>query len=77
MFKEKVRRISVELGLPYEMFYRDPFPGPGLGVRILGEVSKEYGDLLRQTSMRCYRKSPFANGAELSFSVKIPVRQPP
>ena len=48
LFKDEVRRIGVELGLPYEMIYRHPFPGPGLGVRILGEVKKEYADLLRQ-----------------------------
>lgn len=47
LFKDEVRTIGVELGLPPEMIYRHPFPGPGLGVRILGEVKKEYADLLR------------------------------
>ena len=47
LFKDEVRRIGVELGLPHNMVYRHPFPGPGLGVRILGEVKKEYADLLR------------------------------
>jgi GMP synthase (glutamine-hydrolysing) len=47
LFKDEVRRIGVELGLPHKMVYRHPFPGPGLGVRILGEVKKEYADLLR------------------------------
>jgi len=47
LFKDEVRKIGVELGLPREMIYRHPFPGPGLGVRILGEVKKEFADLLR------------------------------
>lgn len=47
LFKDEVRKIGLELGLPFEMLYRHPFPGPGLGVRILGEVKKEYADLLR------------------------------
>lgn len=48
LFKDEVRKIGLALGLPYNMVYRHPFPGPGLGVRILGEVKKEYADLLRQ-----------------------------
>jgi GMP synthase (glutamine-hydrolysing) len=47
LFKDEVRRVGVELGLPAQMVYRHPFPGPGLGVRILGEVKKEYADTLR------------------------------
>ena len=47
LFKDEVRELGVALGLPYNMVYRHPFPGPGLGVRILGEVKKEYADLLR------------------------------
>ena len=48
LFKDEVRELGLALGLPYHMVYRHPFPGPGLGVRILGEVKKEYADLLRQ-----------------------------
>ena len=48
LFKDEVRELGVALGLPHDMVYRHPFPGPGLGVRILGKVKKEYADLLRQ-----------------------------
>jgi len=48
LFKDEVRELGVALGLPHNMVYRHPFPGPGLGVRILGEIKKEYADLLRR-----------------------------
>ncbi|MCL4121137.1 UNVERIFIED_CONTAM: hypothetical protein GTU68_064284 [Idotea baltica] len=48
LFKDEVRKVGLELGLPHTMVYRHPFPGPGLGVRILGDIKKEYADVLRQ-----------------------------
>jgi GMP synthase (glutamine-hydrolysing) len=48
LFKDEVREVGVALGLPHDMVYRHPFPGPGLGVRILGEVKKDFADLLRR-----------------------------
>ena len=48
LFKDEVRKLGVALGLPHDMVYRHPFPGPGLGVRILGEVKKDFADLLRR-----------------------------
>ena len=47
LFKDEVRKLAIELGIPYDVVYRHPFPGPGLGVRIIGEVKKKYADLLR------------------------------
>jgi len=51
LFKDEVRELGLALGLPHEMVFRHPFPGPGLGVRILGEVKYEYAELLRQADV--------------------------
>jgi GMP synthase (glutamine-hydrolysing) len=77
LFKDEVRRIGVELGLPYEMVYRHPFPGPGLGVRILGEVKKEYCDVLRQADaifIEELRRAGWYNKVSQAFVVFLPVK---
>jgi len=77
LFKDEVRRIGVELGLPSEMVYRHPFPGPGLGVRILGEVKKEYADLLRRADdifIEELRRANLYDQVSQAFAVFLPVR---
>jgi len=77
LFKDEVRRLGVELGLPREMLYRHPFPGPGLGVRILGEVRKEFADLLRKADaiyMEELRKHDLYDRTSQAFAVFLPVR---
>src|SRR5579859_6205336 len=77
LFKDEVRRLGVELGLPREMVYRHPFPGPGLGVRILGEVRKEYADLLREADaiyIDELRKHDLYDRTSQAFAVFLPVR---
>ena len=77
LFKDEVRRLGLELGLPREMVFRHPFPGPGLGVRILGEVSKPYADLLRKAD-RIFIDELHAHGlydkTSQAFAVFLPVR---
>ncbi len=77
LFKDEVRKIGVELGLPSDMVYRHPFPGPGLGVRILGEVKKEYADLLRLADdifISELRKWDLYDKTSQAFTVFLPVR---
>jgi GMP synthase (glutamine-hydrolysing) len=77
LFKDEVRRLGVELGLPREMVYRHPFPGPGLGVRILGEVRKEYADLLRRADhifIEELRRHDLYDRTSQAFAVFLPVR---
>jgi GMP synthase (glutamine-hydrolysing) len=77
LFKDEVRRIGVELGLPSDMVYRHPFPGPGLGVRILGEVSKTYADSLREADhifIEELRRADLYDQVSQAFAVFLPVR---
>lgn len=77
LFKDEVRKIGLELGLPYDMLYRHPFPGPGLGVRILGEVKKAYCDLLRQADAIFIEELHIADlyyKVSQAFVVLLPVR---
>lgn len=77
LFKDEVRKIGVELGLPYEMVYRHPFPGPGLGVRILGEVKKEYANILRLADhifIDELRKADLYDKTSQAFTVFLPVK---
>lgn len=77
LFKDEVRRIGVALGLPHDMVYRHPFPGPGLGVRILGEVKKEYADILREADaifMEELYKSGWYHKVNQAFVVFLPVK---
>jgi GMP synthase (glutamine-hydrolysing) len=77
LFKDEVRAIGEELGLPHQMVWRHPFPGPGLGVRILGEVKKEYADILRRADA-IYIEELYASGhyekISQAFAVFLPVK---
>ncbi|MFA6443117.1 MAG: glutamine-hydrolyzing GMP synthase [Sterolibacterium sp.] len=77
LFKDEVRELGVALGLPHEMVYRHPFPGPGLGVRILGEVKKEYADLLRRADaifIDELRAADWYDKTSQAFAVFLPVK---
>ncbi|CEJ49111.1 GMP synthase (glutamine-hydrolyzing) (Glutamine amidotransferase) (GMP synthetase) (fragment) [Xanthomonas citri pv. bilvae] len=77
LFKDEVRRLGVELGLPRTMVYRHPFPGPGLGVRILGEVKREYAELLAKADaifIDELRKADLYDTTSQAFAVFLPVK---
>lgn len=77
LFKDEVRKTGLELGLPYEMVSRHPFPGPGLGVRILGEVKKEYATILRKADaifIDELRKAGLYDKVSQAFAVFLPVK---
>lgn len=77
LFKDEVRKIGLELGLPYDMVYRHPFPGPGLGVRILGEVKKEYADILREADaifLEELHAAGWYHKTSQAFAVFLPVK---
>ena len=77
LFKDEVRRIGVELGLPREMVHRHPFPGPGLGVRILGEVTPAAADMLRLADhifIEELRRAGWYDKTSQAFAVFLPVK---
>jgi GMP synthase (glutamine-hydrolysing) len=77
LFKDEVRSLGLALGLPREMVFRHPFPGPGLGVRILGEVKREYADLLRRADaifIEELRSSGWYDKTAQAFAVFLPVK---
>ena len=77
LFKDEVRELGVALGLPHDMVYRHPFPGPGLGVRILGEVKHEYADLMRRADaifIEELRASGWYAKTSQAFAVFLPVK---
>jgi GMP synthase (glutamine-hydrolysing) len=77
LFKDEVRKIGLELGLPYDMLYRHPFPGPGLGVRVLGEIKKEYCDLLRKADaifIEELHRHKLYHEVSQAFTVFLPVK---
>ncbi|MBI4696954.1 MAG: glutamine-hydrolyzing GMP synthase [Gammaproteobacteria bacterium] len=77
LFKDEVRRIGMELGLPRELVYRHPFPGPGLGVRILGEIDKGYADCLRRADaifIEELRAHGLYDRVSQAFAVFLPVK---
>ena len=77
LFKDEVRKIGLHLGLPESLIMRHPFPGPGLGVRILGEVQKDYADVLREADaifIEELRRADLYRQVSQAFAVYLPVK---
>jgi len=77
LFKDEVRKIGLHLGLPESLVFRHPFPGPGLGVRILGEVKKQYADVLREADkifIDELRRADLYDKTSQAFTVYLPVK---
>ena len=77
LFKDEVRNIGLELGLPRQMVFRHPFPGPGLGVRILGEVTAQFAELLAKADhvfIECLREADLYDSVSQAFAVFLPVK---
>jgi len=77
LFKDEVRQVGLQLGLPEQMVYRHPFPGPGLGVRILGEVKKEYAEILRRADdifIKSLIEYEYYKSVSQAFTVFLPVK---
>lgn len=77
LFKDEVRKLGLELGLPADLIYRHPFPGPGLAIRILGEVSAEYINILKQADaifIEELKKSDYYHQVSQAFAVFMPLK---
>ncbi|PPI86685.1 glutamine-hydrolyzing GMP synthase [Candidatus Pantoea edessiphila] len=77
LFKDEVQKIGIELGMPHKMLYRHPFPGPGLGIRILGEIKKEYCDIVRKADfifIEELRRHKLYDKLSQAFVVFLPIR---
>ena len=77
LFKDEVRKLGISLGLPESLVYRHPFPGPGLGVRILGEVKKEYAEILRTADaifLEELQNTGYYEKVSQAFAVFLPVK---
>ena len=77
LFKDEVRNIGIELGIPHVMLFRHPFPGPGLGVRILGQIKEEYANILRLADhifMEELHNENLYHEVNQAFAVFLPIK---